>query len=248
MTPDARRLEELGLNSSAPPGQLLYDGWLLRLLPGKAKRARSVNAVYPSTLPLDGKIAHCEALFGRAGLPVLFRITPFSQPPELDVALEARGYGRFDPTAVESCAIDPHRLGGARAKAMALEPWIDAIAAIRESPHEHRKAHLARLAGMPLAMRPMAIEERGRIVATGLAMVEGDCAGLFDIVTHAAARRRGHARTMVASLLSAAWELGARHAYLQVNAENAPARRLYAQFGFEERYMYWYRGRAGEQH
>ena len=29
---DLRRLEELGLNSSAPPGQLLYDGWLLRLL------------------------------------------------------------------------------------------------------------------------------------------------------------------------------------------------------------------------
>lgn len=44
---DLRRIEELGLNSSAPPGQLLYDGWLLRLLPGQAKRARSVNAVYP---------------------------------------------------------------------------------------------------------------------------------------------------------------------------------------------------------
>ena len=131
---------------------------------------------------------------------------------------------------------------------MALEPWIDAIATIRRSPHVHRKAHLARLAGMPLAMRPMAIEERGRVVATGLAMVEGDCVGLFDIVTDEAARRRGHARTMVSSLLSAAWELGARHAYLQVNAENAPARRLYAQFGFEERYVYWYRGRPGEQH
>jgi len=32
---DLRRLEELGLNSSAAPGQLLYDGWLLRLLPGQ---------------------------------------------------------------------------------------------------------------------------------------------------------------------------------------------------------------------
>jgi ribosomal protein S18 acetylase RimI-like enzyme len=131
--------------------------------------------------------------------------------------------------------------------AMPLGPWIDAIAEIRASPHEHRKAHLARLEGMPLALRPMAIEEQGRVVATGLAMVEDDCAGLFDIVTHESARRRGHARTLVASLLAAAWELGARHAYLQVNAENAPARRLYSQFGFEERYVYWYRGRAGEQ-
>jgi GNAT superfamily N-acetyltransferase len=247
MTPDLRRLEELGLNSSAPPGQLLYDGWLIRLLAGKAKRARSVNAVYPSTLALDDKIAHCERLFAAARLPALFRITPFSEPAGLDAALATRGYGRFDLTAVESCDIDPHRLGGARALPMALAPWIDAISAIRESPHEHRKAHLARLEGMPLAMRPLAIHDGARVVATGLAMVEGEWAGLFDIVTDEAARRRGHARTMVASLLAAAWELGARHAYLQVNAENAPARRLYAQFGFEERYMYWYRGRPGEQ-
>ena len=247
MRPDARRLEELGLNSSAPPGQLLYDGWLLRLLAGKAKRARSVNAVYPSTLPLAQKVAYCERLFGAAGLPTLFRITPFSQPAELDRELEARGYGRFDLTAVESCAIDPHRLGGARARELPLAPWIDAIAKLRDSPHEHRRAHLARLEGMPLALRPVAVEEEGRIVATGLAMVEDDCAGLFDIVTAESARRRGHARTIVASLLAAAWELGARHAYLQVNAQNVAARRLYAQFGFEERYMYWYRGRPGEQ-
>ena len=33
--PDDRRIEELSLNSSAPPGQLVYDGWLLRLLKGK---------------------------------------------------------------------------------------------------------------------------------------------------------------------------------------------------------------------
>ena len=57
---DLRRLEELGLNSSAPPGQLLFDGWLIRLLPGQAKRARSVNAVYPSRRVLAEKVAYCE--------------------------------------------------------------------------------------------------------------------------------------------------------------------------------------------
>ncbi|MGZ5080414.1 MAG: hypothetical protein ACXWHZ_13255, partial [Usitatibacter sp.] len=104
MIPDLRRVEELSLNSSAPPGQLLYDGWLLRMLPGKAKRARSVNAVYPSSLPLGAKIAYCERLYGTARLPALFRITPFSQPPGLDAELGRRGYGRFDTTAVESTA------------------------------------------------------------------------------------------------------------------------------------------------
>ena len=248
MTPDARRLEELGLNSSAPPGQLLYDGWLLRLAPGKAKRARSVNAVYPSRLPLDEKIASCERLYGRAKLPTLFRITPFSEPSGLDEALAARGYGTFDHTAVDMASLDGLALGGTTARPLSLPAWTAAVAELRGSPAAHRDAHLARLQGTFLAMRPMAIEEGRRIVATGLTIVEGDCAGLFDIVTREDVRRRGHARALVTGLLAAARELGARHAYLQVNVDNIAARRLYAGFGFAERYVYWYRARPGEQH
>jgi ribosomal protein S18 acetylase RimI-like enzyme len=245
--PDSRRLEELSLNSSAPPGQLLYDGWLLRLLAGKAKRARSVNPVYPSRLPLEEKIAHCERVYGAARLPALFRITPFCDPPQLEGELERRGYGTFDHTAVESAPIVPGRHGAAAALPMNLGAWVDAVGELRGSPPEHRRSHLARLEGMPLTLRAVAVERAGRVVATGLTMIEDDCAGLFDVVTDEKARREGHARAVVASLLQVAWELGARHAYLQVQADNDAARRLYRQFGFEERYLYWYRGREGER-
>jgi ribosomal protein S18 acetylase RimI-like enzyme len=246
--PSDRRLEELGLNSSAPPGQLVYDGWLLRLLQGKAKRARSVNPVYPSKAELATKIAYCERLYRARALPAIFRITPFSEPASLDGELERRGYGRFDATAVECAPIDPGRLDGAGAQPMDLPAWTDAVGEMRGSPPGHRAAHLARLEGMPLALRAVAVRDAsGRVVATGLTIVEDDCAGLFDIITDEAARRRGHARSVVETLLRTAWELGARHAYLQVNVENESARRLYRQFGFEERYQYWYRGRPGEQ-
>ena len=40
---DAARVEEAGLNALQTQRQLFYDGWLLRLSPGKARRARSVN-------------------------------------------------------------------------------------------------------------------------------------------------------------------------------------------------------------
>jgi GNAT superfamily N-acetyltransferase len=126
---------------------------------------------------------------------------------------------------------------------MALEDWVGAVASLRGSPDAHRRGHLARLDGMPLAKRAVAIRSAGEVVATGLAIIEQDCAGLFDIVTHERERRRGHARRIVAGLLAAAWELGARHAYLQVQQDNAGARKLYSQFGFEEKYLYWYRGR-----
>ena len=246
MKPDARRVEELSLNSSAPPGELHYDGWILRMLRGKAKRARSVNAVYPSTLPIMRKIAYCERLYGRAGVPTIFRMTPFSTPGDLDAELERRGYGRFDPTAVEAATIDPARLVNGHAEPMDLRTWVEAVGELRGSPPAHRAAHFARIDGMPLVKLPVAVHENGNIVATGLAIVEDDSVGLFDIITHGPAQRRGHARAIVASLLRNAWELGARYSYLQVQEANVAARRLYAQFGFEEQYIYWYRGRPGE--
>jgi ribosomal protein S18 acetylase RimI-like enzyme len=247
MTLDARRLEELGLNSSAPPGQLLYDGWLLRLLPGKAKRARSVNAVYASTMELETKIAYCERLYRTANLPAIFRMTPFSQPSNLDARLEQRGYGRFDETAVEATVIEAAHLRESNVESMELRAWVEAVGALRGSPAEHRAAHFARLNGMPLAVRALSLRDGHAVVATGLAMVEDDHAGLFDIITRPDARQQGYARRIVQGLLRHAWDLGARNAYLQVQADNVAARRLYAQFGFTERYAYWYRGRPGEQ-
>lgn len=246
MRPDARRIEELSLNSSAPPGQLIYDGWILRLLRGKAKRARSVNAVYASTIPLPEKIGYCERIYGRAGVPALFRITPFSNPPELDRELEWRGYERFDDTSVESATINSAQFTGGTADAMELRAWVDAVGELRGSPAVHRAAHFARIDGMPLMKVPVAVRDEGRIVATGLAIVEEDCVGLFDIITHVESQRRGHAKAIVTTLLRRAWELGARYAYLQVQEENGAARRLYAQFGFSQQYVYWYRGRPGE--
>jgi ribosomal protein S18 acetylase RimI-like enzyme len=243
---DARRIEELGLNSSAPPGQLLYDGWLLRLLPGKAKRARSVNAIYASTLAVEEKIAYCERLYAQAGLPLLFRMTPFVQPEGLDGHLQQMGFERFEATAVESATIDPATFAMAGAREAPLEQWVHAVGELRGSPAGHVHSHFARLRDLPLPKRAFCIEEGGAVVATGLTIVEDGHAGLFDIVTRPDQRRRGCARRIVASLLKCAHEdLGAMKAYLQVEAGNAPARSLYARFGFAERYQYWYRGRPG---
>src|SRR2546423_235323 len=95
-------VEEAGLNALQTQRQLFYDGWLLRVSPGNARRARSVNAHFGSRLPLDEKIAYCERVYEARGLPVLFRITPFMQPPELDAALAARGYEEHGPVLVQA--------------------------------------------------------------------------------------------------------------------------------------------------
>ncbi len=241
---DLRRLEELGLNSSAPPGQLLYDGWLLRLLPGQAKRARSVNAVYPSTRPLAEKVAYCEALYARHQLPPIFRITPFSEPADLDARLQALGYPRFDTTAVEAARIDPTQLKPTHGELLALPEWVQAVGELRGSSTLYRSSHLERLRSVLLPMRALILRQGDAAVATGLTIVEDGWAGLFDIVTAPTARRQGLGHLVVQGLLRSAWDIGARNAYLQVGADNLPARALYAQYGFTERYQYWYRGHA----
>jgi len=241
-----RRLEELTLNSSAPPGQLLYDGWLLRFSPGKAKRARSVNAVYPSRLAFGEKLAHCEAVYGERGLPAIFRVSEHTEPG-LDAFLEAKGYGPFDATDVRVAAIDAALCRGPEVASPRLEEWFDMVGDLRGSPIAHRASHLARLAALPLAMTSVAILEDGAPVATGLAILEDGHVGLFDVVTREGARRRGHGRAIVAALLRWGFGLGARQAYLQVDSANVPALAMYEAFGFARAYGYWYRGRPGEQ-
>ena len=68
------RIEDAGLNASAPPQQRWMDGWLLRFSPGKAKRARCVNAVAAGRLALADKLQRCEAVYAEAQLPLLVRI------------------------------------------------------------------------------------------------------------------------------------------------------------------------------
>lgn len=242
----ARRLEELSLNSSAPPGQLLYDGWLLRFSPGKAKRARSINAVYPSRLPLAEKVAHCERVYGDRGLPAIYRISEHTEPAQLDAMLASLGYESFSPTEAQAAAIDPAALDGPAVECPRLEEWFDMVGDLRGSPIAHRSAHVGRLAALPLAMLPVAVSEAGVTMATGLAIVEDGHVGLFDLVTRESGRRRGFARTIVAALLRWGWEQGARRSYLQVDEGNAPAIALYRGFGFAPVYRYWYRGRPGE--
>ena len=64
-----------------------------------------------------------------------------------------------------------------------------------------------------------------------------------------AAKRRGHgiASAIVAKLLDNARAAGAETAYLQVEADNASARRAYSKFGFKDCYAYWYRVPSGGQ-
>jgi ribosomal protein S18 acetylase RimI-like enzyme len=240
----AARVEEAGLNAAQPPEQLLFDGWLLRFSAGKARRARSVNAIAGGRLPLAARIAHCRRFYAEAGLPCLFRITPFSAPRSLDQALAGLGFEPIEPTCVMVMSLP--RVESAPPlplRELDTESFARAAGDLRGSPVEQVTAHAARLAASPLARqsRRLAVVEGERVLAVGQTVKEGDLVGLYDIVTAEPARGRGIGTRLTAELLRRAAADGATTAYLQVAADNTAARRIYGRLGFVDRYAYWYR-------
>ena len=248
---DARRIEEAGLNALQTQRQLFYDGWLLRLSAGKAKRARSVNAHFGSTLPLAHKIDYCERVYARQGLPALFRMTPFNRPADLETALAARGYAAFDETLVQAARFErapsvPDAPDDVEIAALGADAFVEAVGDMRDSTDAQRDGHRERLMNSPLDKRCIAIRAGGRVVCTAQVAIEGGLVGVYDVVTADDARGKGYATLACASLLSWAWQHGANAAYLQVNSDNAPALAIYRKFGFATVYTYHYRGPPGQ--
>ncbi|HWK84967.1 MAG TPA: GNAT family N-acetyltransferase, partial [Caldimonas sp.] len=87
----------------------------------------------------------------------------------------------------------------------------------------------------------LAVDASGAPVAGGQVAIESDRAGLYDIFTVDAARGRGVAHALCHHLLDIAMREGARTAYLQVDAGNDAARRVYRRLGFVDAYAYHYR-------
>lgn len=240
------RVEDAGLNASAPPQQRWVDGWLLRLSPGKAKRARCINAVAAGRLPVLDKLARAEAAYRQAGLPLFVRVTPFTQPSDLDALLAERGYPVVDDTRVMVCAdlpeLDPAPMPP-RCKWQALDAtaFAQKIGELRGSPLSQRQAQAERLQSSPVPYQAVALVRDSRVLACGQFAIEDDLVGLYDVFTAPPARGHGLATLLCRHLLAEARQRGARHAYLQVEADNAPARAVYHRLGFVDGYAYHYR-------
>jgi len=239
------RIEEAGVNAAQPREQLLLDGWLLRFSPGKARRSRSVQAIAVGALPLPEKLALCRRWYDRFRLPLLVRVTPFSQPASLDAQLADAGFVAYDETRVMACAL-PTASGDPDTALREVDAadFAEVVGRLRGSPQQQTAAHRNRLLGSPLnsaTLRLVGYGTDGAPLVAGQVVVQDDLAGLYDIVTDPAQRGRGHGRALSRSLMAKAAALGASMAYLQVDAGNVPARRIYASLGFEDRYAYWYR-------
>ena len=243
-----RRFEAAGFRAW-PAGSVHYDGtWVLRLTEGHpAKRLNSVNPLDPGdTHNLGERIARAAQRFEAFGRPLTFRLSPLSGEA-ISRHLDAEGWETLGQSIVMQLAIGDDAVHGAmdQIPLKDMGRFADAALATQGADPALRPGLLGVIGAIQPEAGLFVLENDEAPLATAVCVHDGDLAGLFEIATGAAERGKGFGRRIVLSALKWARLRGAQTAWLQVEAGNEAAIRLYGSLGFTEAYRYHYRRPKG---
>ena len=242
----ALRAEESFLQAWPALRTMVVDGWLLRFADGLSRRANSVNPQSQGQRPWDEKIALCESYYRAAGLPTIFRLAEIFEPA-LDGTLESLGYGREGDSETLYCDLSGVNIvaGGAELAAQPNPPWLAALASAASQTPRQQEIYRRVIARLRVPAVFALTRTGGGTGSVAYGALHGGLLVVESVVTAPACRRRGLAKSNLASILAWAQERGAEGACLQVEAGNGPARALYATLGFDNLlYRYHYRRQA----
>ncbi|CAL9566373.1 Mycothiol acetyltransferase [Streptomyces sp. enrichment culture] len=212
--------------------------WELRAAAGFTRRANSVLPLGDPGVPLDAALTTARRWYAERGLPAYVQTATGaegSQEP-LCAELEARGWVRevtaelwVGPLAPVADLGDP---AGVALSREADEAWLARYQ--RKGVSEVALRVLGSGPSVWFATVPGAAEP----AAIGRCVVDGRWAGFAAVEVDPALRRRGLGTAVMAALARRALDEGASAAWLQVEADNAAARALYAGMGFAAHHAY----------
>ncbi|HWK13013.1 MAG TPA: GNAT family N-acetyltransferase [Rhizobiaceae bacterium] len=243
-----RRFEAAGFRAW-PATSVHYDGtWVIRITEGhSAKRLNSVNPLDPGdSRDLPERIARADAHFAQSGRQLVFRMSPLAGKA-LASHLDSDGWDSYSESLVMMMPLTDASMAGAidHIPLKDVGRFVKSVAQVHDASNGRRDG----LADIIAAIRPeaglFALEPEDVPVATCICVHDGDLAGLFEVATSAVARGKGNGRRIVLSALKWARMRGAKVAWLQVEAANEVAIKLYKSLGFTEAYRYHYRKPAG---
>lgn len=242
--PIIQHLEEMSLNALPALQTCYYDGWVVRFADGYTKRANSVNPLYESRTDVEEKVAYCESLYTVRKQPTVFKMTPLSNPKGLDDFLAKRNYREELGASVQLLNLDQlekPEAGRVTLSTSVSDVWLSSYFRLNNLQERYLPTMRTILSNIAPQKCLAAVYEDGAIAALGLAVLDQDYLGLFDIVTEPSLRQKGFGNQLLLYLLNWGKANGADYAYLQVMPNNEPALKLYEKLGFQEIYQYWYR-------
>lgn len=260
-------IEEISLNAWPSHKMELYDGWLIRFSHNYTHRTNSVTQVGASFIPVEEKIAYCEGIYANYHTPSIFKISPLIDP-EFDSLLAKKGYEiqhttevmtmdfenfkPYPPVSAEyeyygrnsglpSFVVYPNDVI-VQLQDRITEEWIHALFRLNGTTNPTlRRIVPSMFKAIPKETIVASIEIDGRMVASGLGIMDRGHVGLYAIYVDASCRRKNFAKDICSTILTEAQKKGATRAYLQVVQGNTYARKLYTGLGFSDMYTYWFR-------
>lgn len=245
MEKNIKKIEDMSLNAWPSHKMELYDGWILRFSYFYTHRTNSVEQFGNSTLPWREKVAYCEDVYKRLGSPAIFKISPLVSP-DFDYTLENRGYEIQHVTEVMTLHLSDARLDTPYSAVTITDEipdiWITSLFDLKGMTNPiHRAVVPSMYRAIPKETICTSIWKEGKIIATGLGILDRDYIGIYAIHVKEKYRGQGFARQICTALLTEGMKKGAENAYLQVVQGNTAAKRLYASLGFTDFYTYWFR-------
>lgn len=244
-----KQIEDMSLNAWPSHKMELYDGWILRFSYFYTHRTNSVEQFGTSTLTWREKIPYCENVYHRLGTPAVFKISPLVSQ-DFDYVLENRGYSIQHTTDVMTVSLDEAHLDcpyeQVEFRTDISSEWIESLFDLKGTVNPvHRKVVPSMYQAILKETICAFIKKDGKIIATGLGILDRDYIGIYAIHVKDEYRRHGFARQICTGLLREGMKKGAQQAYLQVVEGNTLARNLYESLGFRQLYTYWFRVQPG---
>lgn len=262
-------IEEISLNAWPSHKMELYDGWLIRFSHNYTHRTNSVTQVGASLIPVEEKIDYCEKIYENYHTPAIFKISPLLDG-SFDRLLAEKGYEVQHTTEVMTMDFhdfQPYPSVGAEYEYYGrnsglpsflvypndivvvlqdriTDDWINSLFRLNGTTNPTlRRIVPSMFKAIPKETIVASIQIDGRMVASGLGIMDRGHVGLYAIYVDASCRKKNFARSICSAILSEAHKKNASHAYLQVVQGNTYAKHLYSSLGFRDLYTYWFRAK-----
>ncbi|MDY4922094.1 GNAT family N-acetyltransferase [Frisingicoccus sp.] len=243
-------IEEILLNAFPSIDREIYDGWILNFSGAYTYRANCIYPFYSSNYDLEEKIQHCEEQYRELFLPAVYKMTS-SVPHELDQMLENKGYQIVKYVDVLYRSLEDWKENdcityrdGYEIITMSQqnEEWLDGVNHLIGIPYpsmEKIQKRIFRRIRLPIIC--VMVKHQGKVIGTGLGVIERRYVGLYAIHVHKKYRRRGLAEIICSNIMSRGKKMGADKAHLQVRRGNEGAFLLYEKLGMRKIYSQWFR-------
>ncbi|ELP69091.1 acetyltransferase, GNAT family [Streptomyces turgidiscabies Car8] len=215
--------------------------WELRAASGFTRRANSVLPVGDPGLPLDEALTVVRRWYAERGLPAYVQTATGAEGTQelLCAELEERGWTREVTAELWVGGLAPVADLGTGAADVVLSREADEAWLARYQRKGVSDVALAVLGSGPSVWFATVPGGEGEApAAIGRCVVDGRWAGFAAVEVDPGRRRQGLASAVMAALAVRALEEGASAAWLQVEADNAGARALYAGMGFAAHHSY----------